>query len=116
MGVPPSKIAKFQASLQEAARHQQAGQLVEAERVLRRVLRERPSHAEANFMLGIVLKDQGKEPEAEAAFRRVTAVAPDAVGGHNNLGGICYKQGKLAEAEAAYRRALALNPEMIDAL
>jgi hypothetical protein len=79
-------------------------------------LRERPSHAEANFILGIILKGQGRVADAEAAFRRVAAVAPGSVAGYNNLGNTLFEQGKLDEAEASYRRAVALKPDMADAL
>jgi Tfp pilus assembly protein PilF len=116
MSVAAAKVAKLQAALQDATQLARAGKLSEAERACRRILRERPSHAETNFLLGIILKEQGKEAEAEAVFRRVVAVAPDAFGGHVNLGGTLYKQGKLDEAEASYRRALELNPDMADAL
>jgi hypothetical protein len=116
MSTPATKVPKLQSLLQQATRFHQTGQSAEAERICRRILRERPSHTEANFFLGIILKDQGKEADAEAAFRRVAAMAPEAVGGHINLGGILYKQGKLDEAEASYRRALALSPNLVDAL
>src|SRR5260370_31359677 len=98
MIAPPSKGSKLQAALQEATLSHQAGRLLEEEKACRRILRDRPSHPETNFTLGIVLKDQGKLVEAEAAFRRAVAVAPDSVAGHNNLGNILFTQGKLDEA------------------
>jgi Tfp pilus assembly protein PilF len=110
------KAAKLEAALQEAMLHHQAGRLSEAERLYRRILRDRPSHPGTNTALGMALKDQGKLDEAAAAFQRVVAVAPDYAAGHNNFGNILYQQGKLKEAEASYRRALALSPDMVDAL
>jgi hypothetical protein len=112
----PSQASKLEAALQEAIQHHQAGRLDEAERLYRRILRERPSHTGANNALGIALKDQGKLDEAAAVFRRVVAVAPDNAPAHSNLGNILFSQGKLEEAEASYRRALALKPDMADAL
>ena len=116
MSATPSKASKQQALLQEASQLHQAGRLPEAEQMCRRVLRDRPSHAEANFILGIILESQGRMADAEAAFRRVVVVAPDSVPGQNNLGNILVAQGKLDEAEACFRRALALKPDMADAL
>src|ERR1700720_2971413 len=78
------------------------GRFAEAEKACRRILRDRPSHPETNFILGIVLKSQNKVPEAEAAFRRAVLGAPDVAAGHNNLGSILFSQGKLEEAEASY--------------
>ncbi|SRR6266446_9800028 len=77
------KAAKLEAALML---HHQAGRLSEAERLYRRILRDRPSHPGTNTALGIALKDQGKLDEAAAAFQRVIAVAPDQAPG---LLGIC---------------------------
>jgi Tfp pilus assembly protein PilF len=107
---------KLDAALQEAVRHHQSGRLPEAERLYRRILRERPSHPGANTALGMALKDQGKLAEATTVFQRVVTVAPDHAPGHSNLGNVLFAQGKLAEAEGAYRRALALRPDMADAI
>lgn len=111
-----SKADKQNAELEKVIRHQQAGQLPEAERACRRILRERPSHPKANLFLGLILNEQGKLAEAEAAFRRVVAVAPELVDGHTWLGTALYNQDKLQDAEAAFRRALTLEPNMTDAL
>jgi Tfp pilus assembly protein PilF len=116
MIAPLSKASKLQVAVQEVARLHQAGRLSEAEQACRRILRERPSHPESNFILGLILKGQGRVADAEVAFRRVAAVAPDSVAGHNNLGNVLFEQGKLDEAEMAYRRALALKPDAADAL
>jgi Tfp pilus assembly protein PilF len=110
------QASKLDVALQEAVTQHQAGRVAEAERLYRRILRERPSHPGANNALGIALKDQGRLDEAAAVFQRVIAVAPDFVPAHSNLGNILYEQGKLKEAEASYRRALALRPDMPDAL
>ena len=115
MATPP-QASKLDVALQEAVAQHQAGRVAEAERLYRRILRERPSHPGTNNALGIALKDQGKLDEAAAVFQRVVAVAPDFAPAHSNLGNILYEQGKLKEAEASYRRALALRPDMPDAL
>jgi Flp pilus assembly protein TadD len=95
MNAPSSKASKLQALLQEATLHHQAGRFAEAEKACRRILRDRPSHPETNFILGIVLKSQGKVPEAEAAFRRAVLGAPDVAAGHNNLGSILFLKASL---------------------
>jgi TPR repeat/Tetratricopeptide repeat len=110
------KASKLQVALQNAARLHQAGRSSEAEEACRKILRERPSHAETNFLLGVILKGQSRVADAEAAFRRAAAVAPESVAAHNNLGNALFEQGKLDEAEASYRRALALKPDAADAL
>jgi hypothetical protein len=110
------QASKLEAALQQAVGYHQAGQLPEAERLYRRILRERPSHPGANIALGTILRSQGKLDEAAAIFQRVVTVAPDNPFGHSNLGHVFVAQRKLAEAEAAYQRALALQPDMVDTL
>jgi Tfp pilus assembly protein PilF len=110
------KASKLDLALQEAIQHHQAGRLAEAEKLYRRILRERPSHAAANNALGIALKDLGKLDDAAALFQRVVNVSPDSAAAHNNLGNVLFELGQLEKAEASYRRALALKPDMADAL
>jgi len=116
MAIASSKPSKLDATLQEAVQHHKAGRLGEAEKLYRRILRERPSHPAANNALGIALKEQGKLGEAAALFQRVANVAPDNAAAHSNLGNVLFEQGQLEKAEACYRRALALRPDMVDAL
>src|SRR5438132_13679432 len=104
------QVSKLDTALQEAVQHHQAGRLPEAEKLYRRILRERPSHPPANNALGIALKDQGKLDEAAALFQRVVNVAPDNAAAHSNLGNVLFEQGQLEKAEASYRRALAVKP------
>jgi hypothetical protein len=111
-----SSVTDLEATLQQAVRHHQAGQLADAERLYRRVLRARPDHPEINNAYGIALQQQGKLPEAADAFRQAVASSPDFVPAQSNLGNILFEQGKLAEAEACYRRALEMQPDMADAL
>ena len=70
MTAVPPQASKLEISLQQAILHHQAGRVSEAERLYRRVLRERPSHPAANNALGIALRDQGKLDEAAAVFQR----------------------------------------------
>jgi hypothetical protein len=110
------QASKLDIALQEAVREHQAGRVGEAEKLYRRILRERPSHIGANTALGMALKDMGKLDEAAAMFRRVAALSPNDASSHNNLGSVLFSQRKLEEAEAAYRRALALKPDMANTL
>jgi tetratricopeptide (TPR) repeat protein len=111
-----NSISKEQALLEEVLRQQQVGNLPEAERACRRILRLRPSHPKANYFLGLILTDQGRLAEAEAALRRSVATAPNSLDGQIGLGWVLLNQEKLDEAEAAFRRALKLEPDAADAL
>src|SRR5258705_8974798 len=89
MAIAP-QASKLDAALQEAVRQHQAGRVSEAEKLYRRILRERPSHPGANNALGIALKDQGKLDEAAAVFRRAASTAPDFAAAHSNLRNILF--------------------------
>src|SRR5262249_17814526 len=116
MAAGGTKVSRLDAALQEAVQLHQAGRLAEAEKLYRRVLRERPSHPAANNALGIALKEQGRVQEAATLFQRVVNVAPENVAALSNLGNALAEQGQLEKAEACYRRALELKPAMVDAI
>ncbi|SRR5579871_1018180 len=52
------------------------GRLGEAEQTLRSVLREDVNNAEALYLLGNILRDEGREKEAELAFHEMRRVLP----------------------------------------
>jgi hypothetical protein len=111
-----SKEIKQQAELEEAYHIYKFGRPAEAEAICRRILRGRPSHHGANWVLGLILKGQDKRAEAEAAFRRVIAVAPEHVEAYYNLGIVLGAEGKLDDAERVLREAVKRGPDTADPL
>jgi tetratricopeptide (TPR) repeat protein len=93
--------------------HLHRGDLVEAERLIRKALALRES---AIFWgnLGNLLKNSHRLAEAEAAYRRALELKPDYVEAHYNLGILLKDSHRTVEAEAAYRRALELKPDHVD--
>ena len=87
----------------------EAGQVVEAERELRLLLRDQPAYAQASFCLANLLRDQKRNPEAIEAFRLCLEHAPSYPDAWNNLGLVQASSGDLDAAMASYRQALTLD-------
>ena len=133
-GGNPGSIADALMSLGDSQRH--VGALGAAEASLREAIsvlgsasRTSAARAQAHDLLGIALKQGGREKEAEAAYRTAIALYA-AVGGDagakaaypmDNLGVLLGEEGRYAESSALEARALAvalqhLPPEHPDVL
>jgi protein O-GlcNAc transferase len=96
-------------SLQEAIRLHNAGQLIEAERLYRRVLEIESTQVDALHRLGFLLHQLGKSDEGLVLIRRSLERAPNHAPFFNNYGEALRAVGKLDEAIAAYQKSLALS-------
>ncbi len=94
----------------------QAGRLVEAETVYRKILQSQPAHADALHLLGMLASQTGRTEEAIGLIERaITASAGQAVY-HSNLGLVLAGGDRLEPAIAAYQRALLLDPASATAM
>ena len=101
--------------LAEARGHHQAGRLLEAERLYKRLAAERPADAMLLSRLGAALAGQGKLVEALAALRRALEIDADLVDALNNIGIVHRLQGRAEAAAEAFNRALAIRPDQLSA-
>jgi tetratricopeptide (TPR) repeat protein len=83
----------------------------EAEKTLRRVLKEHPNHWFAYNELGFGLEEQGRYQEALEAFRAASLAAPKNSITLSNLGVEYIQIGQFAEAIETLQRSAALNPD-----
>jgi tetratricopeptide (TPR) repeat protein len=95
---------------------QRLGDLAGAERVYRHILSNHPNHAEALYLLGIVVYQQGFPDDALEYLGKAVQIDGRQARFHNSLGIVCRAQGNLDEARAAYERALELRPDYADVL
>lgn len=97
-------------ALAEAASLHRGGQLEQAEKAYRRILRRRPTDARALYLLGIAVHQRRRPKEAIRHFR--AALKGDAANPevHRYLGLALKDAGQPAAAEGAYRDALAMAP------
>jgi len=83
----------------------------EAETDLRRALRLHPSHAPAQFELGLLLWRRGLVQEAAASFHRALEFQPDNGKSYYYLAECLNQLGDLPGARAALERALQVTPD-----
>ncbi|NNM82274.1 MAG: tetratricopeptide repeat protein [Burkholderiales bacterium] len=95
------------------AHHQ--GNLEEAARLYRKVLKVYPSHAETLYLLGTALSQTRQFVEAEKCLRKSLKGNPLKPETLNNLGLTLKEQGKAGEAIPLYRKAIELSPDYADA-
>jgi len=103
-------------ALNEAVAAQRAGQLREAEKIYRRVLKAAPENFDALNLLGAVKAQQGHIGEAHRLFSAAVKANPRAAGGWSNLGQslLALKRGE--EALECLDKARALGPDDVNIL
>ncbi|MBI4969901.1 MAG: tetratricopeptide repeat protein [Rhodospirillales bacterium] len=97
-------------SIDAALAHERAGRVMEAQAEYAALLKQNPSHVEANHRLGLLALAAGRAETAIALILRAAKEAPQRWDIVNNLGNALLKNGWSAEAVEAYRRALELKP------
>lgn len=108
--------APVDATLQQAIRAHQSGDLETAESLYQQVLERNAVQPDALHFLGVLCHQRGRSDEAVEWIRLSLRLAPKHPDAHNNLGNVHKECGRLAEAEACYRRALQCAPDHYNAL
>ena len=104
------QAADISRDLHKAFEHHQAGQLVRAETLYRKVLKKAPDDVNALHLLGVIAHATGRHEYAVQLISRAVAANPSNADAHLNLGRALRESGRLDEAAASCRRAIALNP------
>ena len=94
-----------------AAEHHKEGRLEEAERLYRRVLRQRPRNVDAMRLLASIALKAGHADEAEQLLERAISIAPDFAMAHVDLGRLRKEQDRFVPALECFDRAIALDPD-----
>ncbi|MCC6209179.1 MAG: tetratricopeptide repeat protein, partial [Gammaproteobacteria bacterium] len=102
-------------TLQEAVAHHKAGRLSDALSLYQDVLRARPDHPQALYLLGALLCQTGKFSEAVGLLERAVALRAGEPRLHYDLGRAYGGAGRNAEAASEFVRALELKPDFTDA-
>jgi tetratricopeptide (TPR) repeat protein len=95
---------------------EQIGDIAEAERLYRLLMKSDPSDASAPFNLGNMLRAAARTVEAEAALRAATRANPAFGEAWYNLADLLDDQGRSAAAVECLRKALLVAPGYIDAM
>jgi len=95
---------------------EQQGDLTEAERLYRLLMKTDPIDASAPFNLGNMLRAGGRTIEAEAALRAATRSDPAFAEAWYNLADLLDDQGRSEAAIECLRKALVVAPDYNDAI
>ena len=91
------------------------GQVIQAIKAYREVLRIRPEHVQSWYNLGIAYGQADQTDQAIKAYREALRIDPEFALVWYNLGNAYQKTGQADNAINAYREALHINPEHADA-
>jgi tetratricopeptide (TPR) repeat protein/ADP-heptose:LPS heptosyltransferase len=107
MAIPPA----LRERLMLARKLHREGNVAQAEQVLRQLVKDHPSSAEAWFQLAALLQGQSKLDQALDAYRRVVQLFPNHAEGHTSIGILLCRLGKKQEGEASFRNAIRIKPD-----
>jgi tetratricopeptide (TPR) repeat protein len=95
---------------------EQMGNVTEAERLYRLLMKSDPTDASASFNLGNMLRGAARTVEAEAALRAATRADPAFAQAWYNLADLLDDQGRVDAAIECLRKALVVAGDYTDAL
>jgi tetratricopeptide (TPR) repeat protein len=96
--------------IQDANRLVRAGQYGAALERIEAVLAKNPRDAQARFLKGVVLSEQGKANEAIAVFQALSEDYPELPEPYNNLASLFAGKGQYEKAKTALEMAIQINP------
>ena len=91
------------------------GQLDEAVKDYEKALVLKPDYPEAQYNLGITLRELGQIDNAIKSYKQALSIKPDYFGAHNNLGNIFLELGQLDAAADHFEWAVAYKPDYAEA-
>lgn len=100
------KMGSVDELMREAFATQEAGDLAGAEKLYRELLARHPVSADANFMLGEILSNSGRNEQALEFLRAAVRYNPEVAVFHYTFGCALQACGKAEEAMASYRSAI----------
>jgi len=101
---------------EQAQAAEETGNIAEAERLYRIVMKTDPTDPASPFNLGNLLRANGRKAEAEAALRATTRADPTFAEAWYNLSDLLDEQGRSEAAIDCLRRALQAAPKYVDAM
>ena len=101
---------------EQAQSAEEVGDIAEAERIYRLLMKSDPTDASAPFNLGNMLRARARNVEGEAALRAATRADPTFAEAWYNLGDLLDDQGRSEAAIECLRTALRVAPDYADAM
>lgn len=110
MTLPPAQQLSIPQALQLAGQQIDAGQLPQAEAILRQILQRQPRHAGAMHLMGVLAHQAGKTELAAELIGKAIEIQPDVAQFHANRGEMCRLLKRLDEAIHHGEQAVMLDP------
>jgi tetratricopeptide (TPR) repeat protein len=104
-----------EAKFRDAMAHHRGGELDQAQGLYEDILRDKPDHADALHMLGLVAHQQGRNGDAKTFIANAIEVDAKNAFFHNNLGEVKRMLGETEGAASCYRTAIELQPDYAQA-
>jgi protein O-GlcNAc transferase len=101
-------------AIQIALKHEQAGDLKEAESIYKEILKFHPENADVLHLIGLLYYQNGNYDSAITYIRKALQFNPNAEI-YNNLGTVLRQKGHFDEAIYYYQKAIQLNPNFATA-
>ena len=101
----------FSNELQRALNYRNIGQQRQATAIYRDILARQPNHYEANYTLGMLCHEHGRNDLAIPLIKKSVESRPDICAGCINLGMIQRDEGLLADSQINLKRAVALKSD-----
>lgn len=108
----PQQTMTVDQAFAQAMQFHQAGRVVEAEQLYRRVIAANPHHADAYHMLGLLAYQCGQADAGIQLLRQAIEIKPGNAAFHSNLGNMFAQLNRATDAIAACRRAIELDPNL----
>ncbi len=105
----------LQALLQQGINSHNAGHLEDAENCYREILRHKPSHADANNLLGMIAFQVGAPEQAIPLIAKAIKKKPKIADFHRNMGAVLGVLGRYDEALLSFRKVLSIDPKSANA-
>jgi len=103
--------ANFSDQLQRAANYRDNGQPKEAAQIYNSILASQPEHYAANYSLGMLCHEAGRNDLAIPLIRKSVEIRPEISAGLINLGMLLRDEGLLTDSRINLERALVLEPD-----
>ena len=106
----------IEVELQNAIALHQRGQLTEAEKLYRKLLKRAPDHVNVLHLLGILKHQQGQNIDAVELISAALLINPNDALVLSNFGAVLHELKRYDEALATYDKAISLSPHSAQAL
>jgi tetratricopeptide (TPR) repeat protein len=110
-----SNVGQAMVLVQTAAGYSNKAQYADAVRTLKEAVGLAPNFTEAQYQLGIALRESGDDKSAQEVFRKVLQFDPEHPAAHQQLGTLLIAQGDAVEGRSELERAVQLAPSLADA-